>query len=76
VVPRGADVECATGGVLGPDLRVSWTDPDTSVLSMTENRAHAREIQETAARHATLRDVIEERAAAYRDFDPVVRPRS
>ncbi len=77
VVLRGADVECATCGARGlltPDLRVTWTDLSTSVISMDEKRAHAAEIQETAARHHELRDQIEERARAYEAYDPVVRP--
>jgi multimeric flavodoxin WrbA len=63
---EGTAVTCATcgcRGVLSPD-GVSWTERDTSVLSMTEKRAHAGEIQETAARHLPLRDEIEKRAAA------------
>jgi hypothetical protein len=79
VVLRGSAVECATCGArgeLGGDLAVRWTDTDTSVLSMAEKRSHAAEIQRTAARHAPLRDVIEQRAAAYQEYDPAVRPSS
>jgi hypothetical protein len=77
VVLHGADVECATCGARGrlaPDPRVTWTDLASSVISMDEKRAHAAEIQETAARHAGLRDQIEQRARAFEAYDPVVRP--
>jgi multimeric flavodoxin WrbA len=63
----GSAVACATCGCRGelrPDLTVHWTDRDTSVLSMTEKRAHAAEIQGTAARHAKLGDELATRAAA------------
>jgi multimeric flavodoxin WrbA len=77
VVLRGADVECATCGArgeLGADLIVRWTDLTTSVISMAEKRAHAVEIQETAARHAERRTEIDERAARLTGDDLVVRP--
>ena len=77
VVLRGADVECATCGArgrLGPDLRVTWTDLTSSVISMDEKRAHAAEIQDTAARHAGLREQIEARARAFEAYDRTVRP--
>lgn len=69
----GTAVACATCGCRGklqPDLTVTWTDRDASVLSMAEKRAHAAEIQETAARHRGLQDqlVIRQRAA------PVIEP--
>ncbi len=51
-------------GSLRPDLTVEWTDRDTSVLSMAEKRAHAAEIQETAARHAALQAAIAARLSA------------
>jgi multimeric flavodoxin WrbA len=73
----GTDVECATCGArgeLGPDRRVSWTDLSTSVLSMAEKRAHAAEIQDTAARHQALRAEIDARAAARGTYDPSIRP--
>jgi multimeric flavodoxin WrbA len=54
---RGTAVACATCGSRG-ELRagggVDWTDLSSSVLSMAEKRAHAAEIQETAARHQAL----------------------
>jgi multimeric flavodoxin WrbA len=77
VVLRGADVECATCGARGrlaPDLQVTWTDLASSVISMDEKRAHAAEIQETAARHQPLREQIDERARAFEAYDPTVRP--
>ena len=77
VVLRGADVECATCGArgrIGSDPQVTWTDLTSSVISMDEKRAHAAEIQDTAARHARLREQIEERARAFEAYDPVVRP--
>src|ERR1700689_4867151 len=77
IVLRGADVECATcgaRGLLAPDLKVTGTDLATSVLSMDEKRAHAAEIQETAARHPPLREQIDERARACETYDPTVRP--
>jgi multimeric flavodoxin WrbA len=77
VVLRGADVECATCGARGrlaPGPEVTWTDLSTSVISMDEKRAHAAEIQQTAARHAPLRAEIEERARAFEAYDRTVSP--
>jgi hypothetical protein len=77
IVLRGADVECATCGARGrlePDLKVTWTDLATSVISMDEKRAHAAEIQQTAARHRERREQIEQRARAFEAYDPAVRP--
>jgi hypothetical protein len=77
VVLRGADVECATCGArgeLGPDQQVTWTDLASSVISMDSKRAHAAEIQDTAARHAGLREQIDERARAFEAYDRTVRP--
>jgi multimeric flavodoxin WrbA len=74
---RGTDVECATcgaRGVLAPDLTVTWTDLTTSVISMAEKRSHAAEIQQTAARHAPLREEIDQQAAEWDTYDPVIRP--
>jgi len=74
---RGTSVECATCGSRGElraDLSVAWTDLTSSVISMTEKRAHAREIQETAARHAELRAKIDERVRVFGEFDAVARP--
>ncbi|MEZ0447533.1 flavodoxin family protein [Cellulomonas sp. ICMP 17802] len=76
VVLSGRDVECATCGARGrlaDDFAVEWTDLTTSVISMDEKRDHYVEIVDTARRHAGLRDVIDERAAAYAGF-PVTRP--
>ncbi len=41
---------------------------------MDEKRAHAAEIQDTAARHQELREQIEERARAFEAYDRTVRP--
>jgi multimeric flavodoxin WrbA len=79
VVLRGAAVECATCGARGQlttGHEVTWTDLTSSVISMDEKRAHAAEIQDTAARHAALRGQIDERARAWEAYDPVVRPPS
>jgi multimeric flavodoxin WrbA len=77
VALRGADIECATCGARGrlaPDLQVTWTDLTTSVISMDEKRAHAAEIQETAARHQERRAEIEKRAREFEAYDRTVRP--
>ena len=79
VVLRAPDVECATCGARGeltPDLRVRWTDLDTSVISMAEKRAHAREIQETAAKHDALRAEIDRRVQAIAGFERRIAPPS
>ena len=73
----GRDVQCATCGATGhldDDLTVSWTDLDTSVISMAEKRAHYDEILQTAQRHAAQRELVREKASTYDSFDPVVRP--
>ena len=77
IVLHGRDVQCATCGAtgrLGDDAEVGWTDLDTSVVSMAEKRAHYEEILETAKRHASQRDTVQERSSTYDSFDPVVRP--
>jgi multimeric flavodoxin WrbA len=77
IVLTGRAVACATcgaGGELADDCTVSWTDLDTSVITMAEKRAHYDEILATAERHARQRDVIDAKAATYADFDPAVRP--
>jgi multimeric flavodoxin WrbA len=77
IVLHGADVECATCGARGrlePDPKVTWTDLTTSVISMDEKRAHAAEIQQTAARHHELREQIDQRARTFEAYDPTVRP--
>lgn len=68
----GTDVACATCGCRGTlrDGTVAWTDRSASVLSMSEKRAHAEEIQETAARHRALVDVLSERSNAVPRFEP------
>jgi catechol 2,3-dioxygenase-like lactoylglutathione lyase family enzyme/multimeric flavodoxin WrbA len=73
----GTQVACATCGARGelsPDGGVHWTDLDSSVITMAEKRAHAAEIQETAARHQQLRSDIDERASAFGVFDRILRP--
>jgi multimeric flavodoxin WrbA len=73
---NGAAVACATCGSAGEweDGSIRWTDLNSSVISMAEKRAHAREIQETAAAHAGVRGEIEARAARFGTFERVVRP--
>lgn len=78
IVLRGSDVECATCGARGkmePNNHVHWTDLTTSIISMEEKRAHATEIQATAARHRVLRDEIEQRAKPFDSYNPVGSPR-
>jgi multimeric flavodoxin WrbA len=73
----GTRVTCATcgcAGELADGGAIRWTDLSSSVLSMAEKRAHAREIQQTAAAHAALRDEIDARAGKFGVFDHVVRP--
>lgn len=41
---------------------------------MREKHSHYEEILDTAQRHSALRDAIIERAVAYLDYDPTVRP--
>jgi multimeric flavodoxin WrbA len=82
VVMRGRDVECATCGARGSlaiedgEISVRFSDKGkkTSVISMHEKREHFFEIQDTAKRHAELREEIESRAGAYADFDRIARP--
>jgi multimeric flavodoxin WrbA len=73
----GTSVACATcgsAGELGPGGTIRWTDLTSSVISMAEKRAHAREIQETAAAHAGMRAEIDARAAEFGTFAHVMRP--
>jgi multimeric flavodoxin WrbA len=73
----GTSVLCATCGSAGElraDGAVRWTDLSSSVLSMAEKRAHAREIQETAAAHGRKKAELEERAAKFGVFEHVARP--
>ena len=77
VVLHGRRVECATCGAVGElatDPAVTWTDLETSVISMTEKRAHYLEILDTARRHGAVREQIDKRASSYDDYDPSVRP--
>jgi multimeric flavodoxin WrbA len=74
---RGRFVACATcgaQGTLADDFEIEWTDLTTSVITMREKSSHSQEILDTAQRHSAVRDAITERAAAYLDYDPVVRP--
>ncbi len=79
VVLRGRAVECATCGargellVDGDDVAVRFT-PEGSVITLAEKEDHFREIGETAARHAALRESIEARAAEYAAYDRRVAP--
>jgi multimeric flavodoxin WrbA len=76
IVLRGRAVECATCGArgeLGDDLTVRWTELESSVISMTEKRAHYREILATAQRHAEQREEIEARAGGYDAYDRLIR---
>jgi hypothetical protein len=61
-------------GQLGDDFEIEWTDLTTSVITMREKRSHYEEILDTAQRHSTLQDAITERAAAYLDYHPIMRP--
>ncbi|BCY07834.1 hypothetical protein L3i22_029220 [Actinoplanes sp. L3-i22] len=73
----GTAVTCATcgsAGELADGGAIRWTDLTTSVISMAEKRAHAREIQETAAAHAAVRSDLDARAARFGGFDRVSRP--
>ena len=77
VALRGTTVrvrDVRRAGQLAPDLRVTWTDLSTSVISMDEKRSHAAEIQETAERHREVRAEIDDRARAFEAYDPAVQP--
>ncbi|MEO8690982.1 MAG: hypothetical protein ABI611_22560, partial [Solirubrobacteraceae bacterium] len=82
VALRGKDVECATCGargelvVAGDDVSVRFTPEGcrSSVISLHGKHEHLREIQETATRHAGVREGIEARASAYDAFDRSIRP--
>jgi multimeric flavodoxin WrbA len=79
VVLRGRAVECATCGargellVDGDDVAVRFT-PAGSVITLAEKEDHFREIRDTAARHAALRETIDARAARYAAYDRRVAP--
>lgn len=75
---RPTGVICATCGARGDlqqDTTITWTDLDTSVISLTERSAHSTEIAETSARHAARRDEIEQLAAAFDDYDRTITPK-
>jgi multimeric flavodoxin WrbA len=71
---HGTDAACATCGARGTlraDGSISWTDLTTSVLTMTEKRAHGAEIQQTAARHRALAAETAAGKAKIPAFEPV-----
>jgi multimeric flavodoxin WrbA len=73
----GTSVECATCGARGtldPTATVVWTDLSTSVISMAEKRAHAAEIQQTAAAHHPRRADIEARAEEFDAYERGIWP--
>jgi len=77
VVLRGQDVECATCGARGRlvgEPGLTWTDLDTSVITMAEKRDHAAEIQRTAARHRERQAEIDAGAAAWTGYDRRILP--
>jgi hypothetical protein len=77
IVLRGQSVECATCGARGElatEPGLTWTDLRSSVISMDEKRAHAAEIQQTAAEHHALRSRIDEAAAPWSSYTPFARP--
>jgi hypothetical protein len=77
IVLNGRSVECATCGARGQldaEPTLTWTDRSTSVISMAEKRAHAAEIQQTAARHHAVRAEIDAAAAPWAEYDRSIRP--
>jgi multimeric flavodoxin WrbA len=81
LMPDGT-IECATCGAAGEfvvkDGAVTpWFGIEgqaQSILSRGEKLAHFHEVQETAARHAPQRAVIEQLASEYQTWDRTVRP--
>ena len=79
---RGATAECATCGAVGllragDDGVVFELAPDgarQSILSLAEKLDHFAEVQETAAQHAPMRDLIERSAREYAAWDPRIIP--
>lgn len=78
---RGAEVECATCGAAGtlaiengsPMIRLD--DPqERSVITLTEKRAHFREVMETGRLQGGLADEIARRAALYEQYDRRITP--
>ena len=83
VTIAGATVECATcgaGGRLAVDggtAAVRFDDPAglrRSVTTLTEKRAHFREVQDTAAAQGALASEIARRASAYERFGAPITP--
>ncbi len=76
---RGREVECVSCGARGElaaDPSLTWTDLDTSVISMAEKRAHFTEVLDTAKAHAARREEIDAAAAPYAEWDPSVSPKA
>jgi flavone/flavonol reductase len=79
---RGATAECATCGAVGllragDDGVVFELMPDgarRSILSLDEKLDHFGEVQDTAARHASMRDRIERSVREYAAWDPRILP--
>jgi multimeric flavodoxin WrbA len=82
IVVGEAGVECATCGargrfvVDGGDVSIEFPRDgrEQSVITYAEKRAHFTEVQETAARLASRRDEIHERARRFENFDRLIRP--
>ena len=84
ITVAGAAVQCATCGAAGRlavqdgEAVVRFDDPaglERSVISLTEKRAHFREVQETAAVQGPLAAEIERRAAAFAGSERRLTPR-
>jgi multimeric flavodoxin WrbA len=82
VIVSGDSVECATcgaGGRLAASAHgasIHFDQPERSIVTMGEKRAHFVELQETAAAQVPLADEIERRAAAYAAPDQIVTRQS
>jgi len=79
---RGATAECATCGAVGA-LRLidgehvfepSPEGAEQSILSLREKIDHFHEVQETAGRHAALREKIDSGRTEYAGWDPRILP--
>ncbi|HEX4011000.1 MAG TPA: NAD(P)H-dependent oxidoreductase [Solirubrobacteraceae bacterium] len=84
VTIAGAEAQCATCGATGRlvvqegEAAVRFDDPaglERSVISLTEKRAHFREVQDTAAAQGPLAAEIERRVAAFASPDRRISPR-
>jgi multimeric flavodoxin WrbA len=82
VVIDGESVECATCGAGGRLVvsdgaaSLSFDQPERSVATLDEKRAHFLEVQETAAVQGPLAEEIARRAAVYTEFDRRITPQS